>query len=455
MKNMKKLKIIVCCLSIMISSSAISQIKTGYIDKTGKEVIPKIYDDGADFSEGMAGVVINGKWGFIDTAGTIVIEPQFEYVGKFSNELAKYTINSRDWGFIDKTGSIVIPASNTISYYDFQEDVAVFQESRKSGFIDKKGKIVINAIYDNAKSFSDGLAVVKLNNLYGFIDKTGKEIIPIVYDEVNSFHNDVAFVKKDNLWNIIDKSGNKIVLQNATNVVDFGDELGGVLINDKWGYINQKGKIVIEPQYLYVSTFKYGVVRVKDVNNQIILINKENKVLASLGKDDGFWEFSDGVARTMRGIYTGIIDVTGKVIIPINYNFLNDFNDGRALIKGEGNERLEWEKKSYSTNTNSNSSSQLVSQTQTTSSGIQYSSYALDIFNNLGSMAIYVGDTMYVVLVKGKNLGNVDIVSARAAAKVGVTNFKYQWFSGNNCEGLKAQYGSVFNVRCGYELSLD
>lgn len=452
---MKNLKLLVLGISILIGNSALSQIKTGYIDVTEKLVIPKIFDNGADFSEGMAGVEVNKKWGFIDKEGKMVIEPQYEYVGKFSNGLAKYTTNSRDWGFIDKTGNIVIPASNSSIYYDFQEDVAVFKESQKYGFIDKKGKIIISAIYDNAKSFSDGLAVVKQNNLYGFIDKTGKQIISIVYDEVNSFHDGVAFVKKDNIWNIIDKTGSKIALQNVTNVVDFGDELGGVLINDKWGYINKKGKIVIEPQYLYVSAFKYGVVRVRNSNNQIILINKENAALANLGKDDGFWEFNDGVARTMRGIYTGIIDVTGKVIIPINYNYLNDFNDGLALIKGEGNERLEWEQKSYSTNSNSNSSSQPVSQTQTTSNGIQYSSFALDLFNNLGSMAIYVGDTMYVVLVKGKNLGNVDVVSARAAAKVGVTNFKYQWFSGNNCEGLKAQYGSVLNVRCGYELSLD
>ena len=36
-------------------------LKWGYIDTTGKEVIPLIYDDASDFSGGQAVVVKNGK----------------------------------------------------------------------------------------------------------------------------------------------------------------------------------------------------------------------------------------------------------------------------------------------------------------------------------------------------------------------------------------------------------
>src|SRR5206468_8469070 len=40
--------------------------KYGFIDKTGKEVIPRKYDDARSFSEGLAAVKLNGEWGFID-----------------------------------------------------------------------------------------------------------------------------------------------------------------------------------------------------------------------------------------------------------------------------------------------------------------------------------------------------------------------------------------------------
>ena len=37
----------------------------GYIDKTGKLVIPAQFDDADNFSEGLAGVYTHGKWGYI------------------------------------------------------------------------------------------------------------------------------------------------------------------------------------------------------------------------------------------------------------------------------------------------------------------------------------------------------------------------------------------------------
>lgn len=45
----------------------------GYIDKTGKVVIPLIYDYALNFKEGLAGVEKDGKMGFIDKTGKTVI----------------------------------------------------------------------------------------------------------------------------------------------------------------------------------------------------------------------------------------------------------------------------------------------------------------------------------------------------------------------------------------------
>lgn len=40
--------------------------KSGFIDKTGNIIIPIQYDDTMPFSENLAPVKKNGKWGFID-----------------------------------------------------------------------------------------------------------------------------------------------------------------------------------------------------------------------------------------------------------------------------------------------------------------------------------------------------------------------------------------------------
>ena len=59
--------------------------KYGYIDSNGKIIIKPQFDDAQDFFEGLAVVYKNGLAGFIDQSGEFVIEPQFDYAGSFYN----------------------------------------------------------------------------------------------------------------------------------------------------------------------------------------------------------------------------------------------------------------------------------------------------------------------------------------------------------------------------------
>lgn len=47
----------------------------GYIDKTGKEVIPCVYDNASGFQDGLAYVLTGEKWGVIDKQSQTVISP--------------------------------------------------------------------------------------------------------------------------------------------------------------------------------------------------------------------------------------------------------------------------------------------------------------------------------------------------------------------------------------------
>lgn len=60
--------------------------KQGFINKTGKTVIPLIYENAYDFKEGLSGVMINGKYGFINKEGKIIIKPEFEVLYNFGFE---------------------------------------------------------------------------------------------------------------------------------------------------------------------------------------------------------------------------------------------------------------------------------------------------------------------------------------------------------------------------------
>lgn len=66
--------------------------------------------DNADMvtEDGIFAYSVNGKWGFADTKGNVIIEPTYEGAKSFSNGLAAVCIKGV-WGFINRDRTIVIP----------------------------------------------------------------------------------------------------------------------------------------------------------------------------------------------------------------------------------------------------------------------------------------------------------------------------------------------------------
>jgi hypothetical protein len=84
----------------------------GYIGKDGKSAfqIDRPVSYCRDFSEGLASVYFDGKYGFIDHKGTWVISPKFDVAEKFSEGLALVSHsegNDSVFGYIDKKGKYV------------------------------------------------------------------------------------------------------------------------------------------------------------------------------------------------------------------------------------------------------------------------------------------------------------------------------------------------------------
>src|SRR5262245_53535319 len=60
-----------------------------------------------DNTGGLYPVTQNGKWGYIDNAGNIVIKSQFDGADDFAEGLAAIRVRGKS-GYIDKTGKIII-----------------------------------------------------------------------------------------------------------------------------------------------------------------------------------------------------------------------------------------------------------------------------------------------------------------------------------------------------------
>lgn len=113
----------------------------------------------------------NNLWGFKDINGKVLIEPQYDEVFDFSEDLA--VVSKEDfYGYINKDGEIVIPIEYEMAL-SFSSGFAVVTKDEKSGYINKGGQVIIKPEYDIATYMSDGKALVRIDETWGFLDSDG------------------------------------------------------------------------------------------------------------------------------------------------------------------------------------------------------------------------------------------------------------------------------------------
>jgi hypothetical protein len=101
------------------------------------------------------------KWGYKDGRENEVIKPQFIQANDFSPEGMAAVVDDTGWAYIDTRGKIIIRpfvVDNGPDY--FQEGLARFTVENKFGFFPKTGKVVIKPRFDFAAPFHEGLAAI-------------------------------------------------------------------------------------------------------------------------------------------------------------------------------------------------------------------------------------------------------------------------------------------------------
>jgi hypothetical protein len=148
--------------------------KWGFIDLDGKQAIPLRFERVSRWAEGLAAVQENGNPGYIDVTGRMVIGPlPYKICSVFSEGLATIIDKQDKAGYIDKAGKVVIEAQYE-SADSFSEGLAAVRINGKVGFINKKNEVVIEPQYATPSSFKEGFASVDGR---GYIDKVGRKVI--------------------------------------------------------------------------------------------------------------------------------------------------------------------------------------------------------------------------------------------------------------------------------------
>lgn len=185
-----------------VQAGGSGQGKYGFIDsvnwnpRNGKNqyrIEPQFFD-AYNFSEGLAAVNVKGLWGFINTEGTMVIDPQYVEVGQRFNNIStrgfvdgyalvkKKDTPNQDWLLIDKDNNII----ETISRYsgNYIRKLGYITNFSVGGIYDtmyqKYNNEQFGGIYDDYGVYSENyLVTYSKENGYFIIDGEGNIILEI------------------------------------------------------------------------------------------------------------------------------------------------------------------------------------------------------------------------------------------------------------------------------------
>lgn len=332
-------------------------------------------------------IIINGKYGFIDRHGEIVIEPKYDWVEEFSDGLARVTIVSDRLGpfqdakvfYIDAEGETALEASGPFDgvelpagvdpktvewiFDDFSDGLArvevryVNQRAdavvTRVGYIDKSGKVSIEISYLDCERFSEGLGTVKLSEagreLWGALDVQGNWMIkPQLSNRLTYLNEGRLRCRKEINGSFksgfIDRQGVVRVPFSFELAEDFSDGLAAVCNDRAQNYVDLDGEILLKEWVERGSNFDSGVAYIVR-DNRLELIDKTGSVLLRLIDDcSGISvdEFSEGLALLATGgnlcdtpglfKFHGFLNACGEIVIPDSFKHAHAFKNGLAKV---------------------------------------------------------------------------------------------------------------------------
>jgi hypothetical protein len=326
--------------------------KFGYINTSGEVVIPFEYDDTYQYRFGLAGVEINHKWGVIDSTNRMVIDPQYKGASHFGPDVARFRVRGSGWGLVDTTGNVLLePGCERIEKP--VDGLARYSQNHIWGLLNIAGEVVATPQFKTLKLAPSGVSWGQTTDgLWGAMARDGSWIIEPQYESAFLMLGAPVIVKKNGKTGLVRLDGTKILEPMFADIYRFNEGLAAYTADgEQWGLIDTLGQVVVEPRYDRVGPFSEGLAWFNEGGTVLKsgaieggrwgYLDHSGSIAITPEKYDRVGPFSSGMAPVKQHNLWGIIDTTGKIVIPIFYDQAEIIRD-LVKVKDEDNLGKYW-----------------------------------------------------------------------------------------------------------------
>lgn len=228
----------------------------GYIDASGKEIIPCIYQWARSFKKGKAYVEKavdrygSTRAGMIDKMGNIVVPFLYNDIKEFINGRAIVSVRSKTsnlpssiYGLISENGSEILPPNYShieIVYSKWIWGLTYYDKIRELRGLD--GKLISSENFE-MKHYKEGYSIIRLNDKYAVYGQDEKELIPFKYDFIGVFIEGISETRLGSKWGYINMQDSVIIPFKFETASPFSGDTALVQLNGKKYNLRRSGDL--------------------------------------------------------------------------------------------------------------------------------------------------------------------------------------------------------------------
>ena len=355
--------------------------KCGYLDSSGRQVIPPAYDWADKFAGPVARVKIAGHYGLIDEKGAQIAPAEWDYIAPFANGHA-LALKAGRWGALGQNGAVLVPAkfarlipmtgvifaASTSEKDVVATDVAVLEReeripgplaplSGRWGILSAPESFILPPKYREVRPYSklfSGVIWARATQRWQLVSYTGLPVTAALYDYLDDGVDGLVVVRTANQWNVVDAAGKSLLPSETSFVRRRPDGAIGYQVGGLEGVVAAAGptEAVFPARFERVLEYRSGSIRAMvdggegwfGPDGRPVTTPPAAALPAANNEDANYLREAggsvlvcdDGVKAVRKGSAWGYFDFRNVTFIPHRFQAAGCFERGEAYVVEQG-----------------------------------------------------------------------------------------------------------------------